>query len=69
MDITREPDTYIIQRVSFGDKPSGTIVTVALRKTVEITRNEYPHAADIIQNNTYMDNIIESKDKLAMAHR
>ena len=31
MDTTREPDTYIIQRVSFGDKPSGTIATVALR--------------------------------------
>jgi len=69
MDSTREPDSYIIQRVSFGDKPSGTIATVALRKTVEMTRNEYPQAADIIQNNTYMDDIIESKDNLPMAHK
>ena len=69
MDSTREPDTYIIQRVSFGDKPSGTIVTIALRKTAEMTRNEYPEAADIIQNNTYMDDIIESKDNLAMARK
>lgn len=30
MEITREPDTYVIQRVSFGDKPYGTIATVAL---------------------------------------
>ena len=49
MDSTREPDTYIIQRVSFGDKPSGTIATIALRKTAEMTRNEYQEAADIIQ--------------------
>ena len=30
-------------------------------------RNEYPEAADIIQNNTYMDDIIESKDNITMA--
>ena len=69
MDSTREPDTYIIQRISFGDKPSGTIATIALRKTAEMTRNEYPKAADIIQNNTYMDDIIERKDNLAMARK
>ena len=38
MDNTREPDTYIIQRVSFGDKPSGTIATIALRKMAEMMR-------------------------------
>ena len=30
-------------------------------------RNEYPEATDIIQNNTYMDDIIKSKDNFAMA--
>ena len=45
MDSTREPDTYIIQRVSFGDKPSGTIATIALRKMAQMTRNEYSEAA------------------------
>ena len=69
MNSTREPDTYIIQRVSFGDKPSGTIATIALRKTAEMMRNEYPEAADIIQNNTYMDDIIESKDNITMASK
>ena len=69
MDSTREPDTYIIQRVPFGDKLSGTISTIALRKTAEMTHNEYPEAEDIIQNNTYMDNIIESKDNFAMARK
>ena len=50
MESTREPDTYITQRVSFGDKPSGTIATIALRKTAEMTRDEHPQAADIIQS-------------------
>ena len=31
-------------------------------------RNEYPEAADIIQNNTYMESI-ESKDNHAMARK
>ena len=62
MDSTREPDTYIMLRVSFGDKPSATIKTVALRKTAVVSREKYPEAADIIQRNTYMDDIIESTD-------
>ena len=62
MNTTREPDTYIMLRVSFGDKPSATIATVALRKTAEMSREKYPEAADIIQRSTYMDDIIESTD-------
>ena len=31
MDKQKEPDTYVIQRVSFGDRPSGTIATVTLK--------------------------------------
>ena len=60
MDTRREPDTYVIQRVSFGDKPSGTIATIALRKTAEMGQEQYPEAAKIIKDNTYVDDIIES---------
>ena len=49
-------------RVSFGDKPSATIATVPLRKTAEMSRDKYPEEADIIQRNTYMDDIIQSTD-------
>ena len=60
MDTDRPPDTYVIQRVSFGDKPSGTIATVALRKTAEMGTDKYPKAAQVIKEDTYMDDIIES---------
>ena len=60
MNIKRPPDTYDIQRVSFGDKPSGTIATVALRKTAEMGQHKYPKAAKVIEENTYMDDVIES---------
>ena len=48
------PDTYVIQRVSFGDKPSATIATMALRKTAEMGSEQYPDAAQIVKHNTYM---------------
>ena len=60
MDTGRPPDTYVIQRVSFGDKPSGTIATVALRKAAEMGEDKYPKAAQVIKENRYMDDIIES---------
>ena len=41
METTKEPDIYVIQRVSFGDKPSGTIATVALRKTAEMGKDQF----------------------------
>ena len=56
----RAPDTYVIQRVSFGGKPFATIVTMALRKTAEMGSEQYPDAAKIVKDNTYMDDIIES---------
>ncbi|KAL9955853.1 hypothetical protein ACROYT_G037242 [Oculina patagonica] len=69
MDVTREPDTYVIQRVSFGDKPSGTIATVALRKTAEMAKDKYPQASNLLINNTYMDDIINSVDNVETAKK
>lgn len=40
----KAPDTYVIQRVSFQDKPSATIATMALRKTAEMGSEQYPDA-------------------------
>ena len=60
MDNGKEIKTYVIQRVSFGDRPSGTITTVALRKTAEMEHVKYPQEGKIIKDNTYMNDIIES---------
>lgn len=49
----RAPDTYVIQRVSFGDKSSATIATMALSKTAEMGSEQYPDAAKIVKNNTH----------------
>lgn len=50
--------------VSFGDKPAGT---VALRKTAEMMKDEYPIASQVILNNTYVDDIVDSVDDTSAA--
>ena len=60
MDTYSDPDTFIVQTVSFGDKPAGTIATVALRKTADMREKDFPKAAKIVKNNSYMDDILDS---------
>ena len=69
MDTTREPDMYVIQRVSFGDEPFKTIATVALRKTAEMAKGNYPEASELLINNTYMGDIINSVDNVETAKK
>ena len=64
IEIEREPDVYVITSVSFGDKPAGNIATLALRKTAEMEKETYPKAANVIQNSTYVDDVIDSVDSL-----
>ena len=64
MEIEREPDVYVITSVSFGDKPAGNIATLALRKTAEMGKETYFKAANVIQNSTRVDDIIDSVDSL-----
>ena len=65
----KAPDTYVIQKVSFGDKPSATIATMALRKTAEMGSEQYPAAAKIVKDNTYKDDIIESTTDLPTSQK
>jgi len=65
----RALDTYVIQRVSFGDKPSATIATMASCKTAEMGSEQYLDAAQIVKHNTYMDDIIESTKDLPTAQK
>lgn len=65
----KAPDSYVIQRVSFRDKPSATIATMALCKTAEMGSEQYPDAAKIVKHNTYMDDIIESTTDVSTAKK
>ena len=58
LDLDKEPETFAMTVVNMGDRPSATIAQVALRKTAEEIRDEYPDSADIITRNSYMDDIL-----------
>lgn len=56
----KPPEHYVLTRVTFGDRPSGIIATLALRHTAEKYVNEYPAAARMIMRNTYVDDMVQS---------
>ena len=56
----RRPDTYVITRVNFGDKPSPSMAIAALRKTADRFQNDFPDAAKTIKENSYVDDILDS---------
>ena len=59
-DTNSPPRTYAMTAVNMGDKPSATIAQVALRKTAQKAVGEFPEAAGIITDNSYMDDIVAS---------
>ena len=60
MKTDQEPKTYCVKVVNMGDRPSATIATVALRKTAELGRDEFPGAAETNLKIVYVDDIVES---------
>ena len=60
MDTQRQPEHYVIQAVTFGDRPSGAIAITALRKTAELSQKSNARAAEIIMHNSYVDDILHS---------
>ena len=63
LDDQKEPETYVMTAVNMEDCPSGTIATVPLRKTAEMSSNEFPHSSETILRKSYMDDISGSAVK------
>ena len=59
-DSTKPPDTYVITVVNIGDKPSGVIATVALRKTASMGKDQFPNEYRIVTDSSYVDDITSS---------
>ena len=68
-DLNRDPDTYVITVVNIGDRPSGAIATVALRKTAQMGEEEFPEEAEVVQKSSYVDDITSSVDGSEEGHR
>ena len=57
-DQNRKPDHYVLTCATFGDKCAGIIAMLALKYTAEMFKDEFPQAANIIIENSYVDDII-----------
>ena len=60
MDTSIPPKTYVMNSVSFGDKPAGTIVQMVLRKTADMKRDQYPDVWQFILRSSYVVGILDS---------
>ena len=58
----RKPDVYVMQVVTFGDKPAAAMAQTALRLTAEEGYAQSPEAAEVLKRDTYMDDICTSTD-------
>ena len=62
LDISREPDIFVMTSVSFGDRPAGNISITALKNTAEVHLQEFPEAAIMILEDCYVDDVVHSTD-------
>ena len=69
LDERREPDTYVMTAFTMGDRPSGTMAKATLRKTAEMSKDEFPRSSETILNNSYMDDIPESAGSVEEAQK
>ncbi|XP_037787350.1 uncharacterized protein LOC119582910 [Penaeus monodon] len=49
-NLDKTPEHYKLARVTFGDRPSGIVATLALRHTAEKYLKEHPSAAYVLCN-------------------
>ena len=69
LETEREPDVYVKTVLTFGDKPAPAMAQIALRKTAEENKKDYPEAAEVLTKNSYMDDICGSVDTVAQAQK
>lgn len=64
MDTHKQPDTYAMSVLTFGDKPAPAMAMTVLRKTAEERQHDLPEAANTICRNSYMDDICDSTNNI-----
>ena len=60
METSREPDTYVLLRVTFGDKSSPDMASFVMLKIAQENKPFTPEASKIIERDRYVDDLIHS---------
>ena len=63
----KKPEEYMMEVMSFGDKPAATNVQLALRKTADLATNDQSASKAVVYTSTYMDIIISSVNDIGDA--
>ena len=55
-----KPDVYVKTVLTFGDNPAPAMAQIALWKTADEAKKDFPEAAQVLKDNAYMDDICTS---------
>ena len=62
LDLNDNPEWKVMKTLIYGVRPSGGLAECGLRKTVELSKAEFPLAYDPVINDTYVDDCISGTD-------
>ena len=65
----KNPDEYMMEVMSFGDKPAATIVQLVLRNTADLATNDLSGAKAVLYTSTNMDGIISSVNTIYVVEK
>ena len=60
LNVQREPDVYVIERVNMGDTPAPAISSEAIYQTANKFETDSPRAAQLLKVSSYVDDLIDS---------
>ena len=63
------PVWKVIKTVIYGVRPSGNLAECGIRKTAELTREEYPKAYNVIMKDIYVDDCLSGADSVEEVNR
>ena len=69
LDVNKDPDIYIMERVNMGDRPAPAIATEALILTAEAFNDLYPEAARFVKESSYVDDLADSVESDILAKK
>ena len=67
LDVGKEPRTKVIKTLIYGVRPSGNQAEFAIRETARLCEKDFPRAAEVIQEDTYVDDCASGEDTMELA--
>ncbi|XP_071827786.1 uncharacterized protein [Apostichopus japonicus] len=65
----QDPEVHVKTVLTFGDKPAPAMAQIALKRTAEECRENFPRAAEVIDRDTYMDDMCTSVQDVEEAQK